>query len=73
MTLIIAVQKCSGMGNRTNTIMQTCFFALSGVLPRDEAIARIKQAIDKTYRRKGTDVVERNFRAVIRLWNISTP
>ena len=59
-----AVAKSAGMGNRTNTIMQTCFFALSGVLPRDEAIARIKQAIEKTYRRKGADVVERNFRAV---------
>ncbi|MBT8088076.1 MAG: pyruvate:ferredoxin (flavodoxin) oxidoreductase, partial [Gammaproteobacteria bacterium] len=53
-----------GMGKRINTIMQACFFALSGVLPRDEAIARIKQAIEKTYRSKGQDVVDRNFAAV---------
>ncbi len=54
----------TGMGQRINTIMQTCFFALSGVLPRDEAIAKIKQAIEKSYSRKGTDVVEKNFKAV---------
>ncbi|OED44937.1 pyruvate:ferredoxin (flavodoxin) oxidoreductase [Endozoicomonas sp. (ex Bugula neritina AB1)] len=59
-----AVARAVGMGNRTNTIMQTCFFALSGVLPRDEAITRIKKAIEQSYRRKGDDVVERNFRAV---------
>ncbi|TCK18643.1 pyruvate-ferredoxin/flavodoxin oxidoreductase [Thiogranum longum] len=53
-----------GMGRRINTIMQTCFFALSGVLPRDEAITKIKQAIEKSYFRKGTDVIEKNFRAV---------
>ncbi len=53
-----------GMGKRINTIMQACFFALSGVLPRDEAIAKIKQAIEKTYRSKGQDVVDRNFAAV---------
>jgi pyruvate-ferredoxin/flavodoxin oxidoreductase len=50
--------------NRTNTILQTCFFALSGVLPRDEAIDRIKQSIAKTYGRKGKRVVEQNFAAV---------
>ena len=55
-----------GLGNRTNTILQTCFFALSGVLPRDEAIARIKHAIEKTYSRKGADVVAKNFEAVDR-------
>ncbi len=54
----------TGMGRRTNTIMQTCFFAISGVLERDEAIARIKQAIEKTYGRKGAEVVRRNFEAV---------
>ena len=53
-----------GLPGRTNTIMQTCFFAISGVLPRDDAIARIKDAIEKTYGRKGAEVVERNFAAV---------
>jgi len=54
----------TGMGVRINTIMQTCFFAISGVLPRDEAIAKIKDAIKKTYGRKGDDVVQMNFNAV---------
>jgi len=58
------VAREAGMGRRINTIMQTCFFALSGVLPRDEAIAQIKKAIEKTYARKGMDVVEQNFKAV---------
>ena len=53
-----------GMGRRTNTLMQTCFFALSGVLPRDEAIVKIKEAIEKTYGKKGEEVVRRNFEAV---------
>ena len=53
-----------GMGTRINTIMQTCFFAISGVLPRDEAIAHIKHAIEKTYTKRGADVVQRNFEAV---------
>ena len=53
-----------GMGRRINTIMQTCFFALSGVLPRDEAIAKIKAAIEKTYMRKGAEIVQLNFKAV---------
>ena len=53
-----------GMGKRINTIMQACFFALSGVLPRDEAIAQIKKAIEKSYESKGHDVVEKNFAAV---------
>ena len=47
-----------------NTIMQTCFFALSGVLPREEAIAQIKKSIEKTYDKKGTEVIRRNFAAV---------
>jgi pyruvate-ferredoxin/flavodoxin oxidoreductase len=59
-----AVAKASGMGGRINTIMQTCFFAISGVLPRDEAIAQIKSAIEKTYSKKGADVVQKNFAAV---------
>ena len=54
----------TGMGRRINTVMQTCFFAISGVLPRDEAIAKIKDSIEKTYGRKGADVVEKNFEAV---------
>jgi pyruvate-ferredoxin/flavodoxin oxidoreductase len=53
-----------GLGGRTNTVMQTCFFALSGVLPRDEAIAKIKEAIDKTYRGKGEHIVKKNWAAV---------
>ncbi len=53
-----------GLGVRINTIMQTCFFAISGVLPRDDAIARIKASIEKTYGRKGPEVVRRNFEAV---------
>jgi pyruvate-ferredoxin/flavodoxin oxidoreductase len=52
------------LGGRINTIMQTCFFALSGVIPRDEAIAKIKTAIAKTYGRRGEEVVKRNFAAV---------
>ncbi len=59
-----AVARDAGMGGRINTIMQTCFFALSGVLPRDEAIACIKGAIEKSYRKKGEEVVRRNFAAV---------
>jgi len=59
-----SVAREHGTGGRINTIMQTCFFAISGVLPRDEAIARIKDAIRKTYGRKGEELVERNFAAV---------
>ena len=58
------VARNAGMGRRINTIMQTCFFALSGVLPRDEAISQIKKAIEKTYAKKGMDVVEQNYKAV---------
>ena len=54
----------TGMGNRINSVMQTCFFAISGVLPRDEAIGHIKKAIEKTYGKKGAEVVRRNFAAV---------
>ncbi|MBL7828357.1 MAG: pyruvate:ferredoxin (flavodoxin) oxidoreductase, partial [Saprospiraceae bacterium] len=53
-----------GMGNRINTIMQVCFFAISGVLPKDEAIDAIKQSIKKTYSKKGDQVVKQNFLAV---------
>jgi pyruvate-ferredoxin/flavodoxin oxidoreductase len=54
----------TGMGIRINTIMQTCFFAISGVLPRDEAIVQIKQAIKKTYGKRGESVVQKNYAAV---------
>ena len=59
-----AVARDTGMGNRINTIMQTCFFALSGVLPRDQAIAAIKSAIRETYGKRGEAIVEKNFAAV---------
>ena len=55
-----------GLAGRTNIILQTCFFAVSGVLPRDVAIDRIKTAVAKTYARRGADVVERNQAAVDR-------
>ena len=58
------VAREAGMGGRINTIMQTCFFAISGVLPKAEAIAKIKAAIEKTYGKKGPEVVQRNFDAV---------
>ncbi|MGB8144880.1 MAG: pyruvate:ferredoxin (flavodoxin) oxidoreductase [Chromatiaceae bacterium] len=54
----------TGMGRRINTIMQTCFFAISGVLEQTEAIARIKEAVKKTYGRKGQGLLERNFIAI---------
>ncbi len=54
----------AGMGSRTNTIMQVCFFAISKVLPRDEAIEAIRESIRHTYGRKGEDVVQKNMRAV---------
>jgi pyruvate-ferredoxin/flavodoxin oxidoreductase len=54
----------AGMGGRINSVMQTCFFAISGVLPRDEAIARIKGAIEKTYGNKGEAIVRKNFESV---------
>jgi len=60
----ISVAKATGMGARINTIMQTCFFALSGVLPREEAIEQIKYTIKKTYGRKGEEVVQKNIAAV---------
>ena len=58
------VARETGMGRRINTIMQTCFFAISGVLEREEAIAKIKDAIKKTYSKKGEEIVKRNFAAV---------
>ncbi len=58
------VAREAGMGRRVNTVLQTCFFALSGVLPLDEAILAIKQAIHKTYGKRGKAVVDRNEAAV---------
>jgi pyruvate-ferredoxin/flavodoxin oxidoreductase len=58
------VAEKTGMGSRVNTIMQTCFFAISGILPREEAIAHIKKAIQKTYGKRGEAVVQKNFAAV---------
>jgi pyruvate-ferredoxin/flavodoxin oxidoreductase len=55
-----------GLAGRTNIVLQTCFFALSGILPREQAIERIKAAITKTYGRRGAEVVERNQAAVDR-------
>src|SRR4051795_5945644 len=53
-----------GLRGRTNTVLQTCFFALSGVLPRDRAIEQIKYSIRKTYGRRGEEIVQKNFQAV---------
>ncbi|MBK9121770.1 MAG: pyruvate:ferredoxin (flavodoxin) oxidoreductase [Chloroflexi bacterium] len=58
------VAKASGMTGRINTVMQVCFFAISGVLPKDEAIDAIKHSIEKTYARKGEEVVAMNIKAV---------
>ncbi len=71
------VARENGMGGRINTIMQTCFFAISGVLPREEALAKIKASIEKTYARKGAEVVAKNFAAVdntlAALWQLEVP
>ncbi|MFT3891468.1 MAG: pyruvate:ferredoxin (flavodoxin) oxidoreductase [Anaerolineales bacterium] len=58
------VAEKTGMGNRMNTIMQTAFFAISGILPREAAIAEIKHSIEKTYGKRGEAVVKKNFDAV---------
>ena len=60
----VRVAREAGMGGRINTIMQACFFAISGVLPAEEAIARIKDAIKKTYAKRGPEIIEKNFAAV---------
>jgi pyruvate-ferredoxin/flavodoxin oxidoreductase len=54
----------TGMDSRINTILQTCFFAISGILPRDEAINSIKSSIEKTYGKRGEGIVQKNFAAV---------
>src|SRR5690606_30696199 len=58
------VARSAKLGSRINTIMQTCFFALSGILPRDEAIAAIKASIDRTYAKRGSTILARNHEAV---------
>lgn len=60
----VKVAADTGMGRRINTIMQTCFFAISGVLPKEEAIEKIKKSIEKTYAKKGQEIVDANIRAV---------
>lgn len=67
----------TGMGRRINTILQVCFFAISGVLPREEAIDQIKKAIKKTYGKRGEAVVQKNYEAVDntleRLYEVKVP
>jgi len=58
------VARDAGMGRRVNTVMQTCFFDLSGIMPREEALAAIRSSVVKSYTRKGQDVVEKNFKAI---------
>ncbi|MDR1710870.1 MAG: pyruvate:ferredoxin (flavodoxin) oxidoreductase [Propionibacteriaceae bacterium] len=58
------VARAAGMGNRTNTVLQTCFFAISKVMPREQAIEEVKKSIRKTYSKKGADVVAKNEEAV---------
>jgi len=58
------VARAAGLGGRTNTVLQTCFFAISGVLPREAAIAAVKQSITKTYGKKSQDIVAKNHTAV---------
>ncbi|MFZ0790510.1 MAG: 2-oxoacid:acceptor oxidoreductase family protein, partial [Chromatiaceae bacterium] len=59
-----AIAEQTGMGRRINTIMQTCFFAISGILPREQAIAHIKEAVKKTYGKKGQRLLDRNYAAI---------
>ncbi|MFP5384037.1 MAG: pyruvate:ferredoxin (flavodoxin) oxidoreductase, partial [Gammaproteobacteria bacterium] len=59
-----SIAEAAGIGRRINTVMQACFFAISGVLPHDEAVARIKQAVADTWGRRGPEVVRRNVAAI---------
>ena len=72
-----SVAKEAGMGGRINSVMQTCFFAISGIFPRDEAMTRIKGAIQATYGSKGKEIVEMNWRAVdqtlAKLYEVEVP
>lgn len=58
------VAREAGLGTRINTILQTCFFAISGIIPKDEAIDKIKKALAKTYGNKGDAIIKKNFDAV---------
>ncbi len=58
------VARAAGLGSRTNTVLQTCFFAISGIMPREEAIEKVKAAITKTYARKSMAIVQKNHEAV---------
>ena len=58
------VARAQGMGSIINTIMQTCFFAISGILPKPEAIAKIKKSIEKSFGKKGQAIIDKNFQAV---------
>ncbi|MDO5116261.1 MAG: pyruvate:ferredoxin (flavodoxin) oxidoreductase [Synergistaceae bacterium] len=73
----VKIAKETGMGSRTNTIMQTCFFAISGILPQEKAIEAIKNSIVKSYARKGQAVVDKNIKAVdetlANLYEVSVP
>jgi pyruvate-ferredoxin/flavodoxin oxidoreductase len=60
----VKVARETGMGRRINTVMQTCFFALSGVMPKDQAISKIKEYAEKTYAKKGPEIVRKNFAAI---------
>ena len=60
----LTVAREAGLAGRINTVMQACYFALSGVLPKDEAIAQIKESIDRSYGKRGRSVLERNYAAV---------
>ena len=72
-----ALAKKVGMGGRINTIMQTCYFAISGILPREEATAHIKKSIEKTYGKRGPEIVRRNCevvdQAIAHLHEVSVP
>jgi pyruvate-ferredoxin/flavodoxin oxidoreductase len=71
------IARDAGLGGRINTVLQVCFFAISGVLPRDQAIARIKRSIEESYGDKGADVVRNNFaavdQAVAKLFEVRVP
>ncbi|MDJ0952233.1 MAG: pyruvate:ferredoxin (flavodoxin) oxidoreductase [Acidimicrobiia bacterium] len=60
----VAVAQAAGLGGRVNTVLQTCFFALAGVLPQDEAIAAIKNGIKKAYGKRGQVILDKNYAAV---------
>ena len=60
----LKIAEAVGLGNRVNTVMQVCFFALANIIPQDDAIGYIKKAIEKTFKKKGDDIVQMNWKAV---------